>query len=322
MGVAGTLIFFVCLLLHELGHAVQAKRDDVEIEGITLWVFGGVAKFSSRLPSAAAELRIALAGPAVSLALGVGLLLLAGTVPFPDAVDGVVFWLGSVNLILLAFNMLPAFPLDGGRVARSLLWMRKGDLDQATRSAVALSDGFARVMIGGGIFLVLFAGAVGGVWIALIGWFVMNAARAELAAGAMHSALQDLRMEDVMTPRPTTVPGTMSLATFVDRVFMRDRHATYPVTGGSDGTRVLGLMPFRRVTEVPREEWASKTVGDQMVPLERLVTLAPDSGAEDALPAVAASPLHRALVIEGDRLVGVVSLTDLARLVELRGRPT
>lgn len=316
MAIVATVVFFACLLLHELGHALQARRDAVEIDGITLWVFGGIARFSGELPSAGAELRIALAGPAVSLGLGVGLLGLAAAVPFPDAVDGVVYWLGSVNLVLLVFNMLPAFPLDGGRVARALLWMRKGELEQATESAVALSGTLARVLIGGGLAIVILGGAIGGVWLAFIGWFVLNAAEAERAMNATRSALRGLRARDVMAPRPVTVAPDMSLARFADEVFFPHRYATYPVT--SNGS-ALGLLPFRSVAAVPRERWEARTAADEMLGVDQVATASPDEPAEELLPRLAAMPPHRALVLDEGRLVGLVSLTDLARLVEMRG---
>ena len=137
MALIATVLFFASLLLHELGHAVVARREGMEIEGITLWLFGGVARFKGMFPSGGAELRIALAGPAVSLFLGLLFLGAAAVLPMPDAVDGVVAWLGRINLILLAFNMLPALPLDGGRVLRALLWLRSGDFMRATSTAGA-----------------------------------------------------------------------------------------------------------------------------------------------------------------------------------------
>jgi Zn-dependent protease/CBS domain-containing protein len=319
MAVVATVAFFVCLLLHELGHALQARRDAVEIEGITLWIFGGVARFGGELPSAAAELRIALAGPAVSLVLGVVLLAFAGSLALPDAVDGVVYWLGSVNLVLLAFNMLPAFPLDGGRVARALLWMRKGNLDAATQSAVAVSQTLARVLIAGGLAIVIFGGAIGGVWLAFIGWFLLTAAQAELTAGATRAALAGLTSADVMAAMPVTVSPETSLAQFADGVFFPHRYATYPVTANG---HPVGLLPFRAVAAVPRAEWESRTAADTMIGLDRLVVTGPDDPVDELLPRLAAAPPHRALVLDNGRLVGLVSLTDLARLVEMRTVPT
>ncbi len=154
MALAAALLFFLSLLLHELGHALEARREGMEIDGITLWLFGGVARFKGMFPSAGAEFRIAIAGPLVSLTLGVLFAGAAGFLALPDAVDGVAAWLGYINLFLLAFNMLPALPLDGGRVLRSLLWQSHGDFGWATRVAASIGRGFGYLFIAGGFALV------------------------------------------------------------------------------------------------------------------------------------------------------------------------
>ncbi|MEX2464431.1 MAG: site-2 protease family protein, partial [Gaiellaceae bacterium] len=171
MALVAALLFFTSLLLHEFGHALQAKREGMEIEGITLWLFGGVAKFKGMFPSAGAEFRIAIAGPLVSLALGVLFVLVAWLMGTPEAIDAVAAWLGYINLSLLVFNLLPALPLDGGRVLRSLLWRARGDFGWATRVAATVGRGFGYLMIGGGVFLLIFEGAFSGAWLAFLGWF-------------------------------------------------------------------------------------------------------------------------------------------------------
>jgi Zn-dependent protease len=179
MAIVAAVLFFACLLLHELGHAVQARRDDVSIEGITLWMLGGVAKLTGHVPSAGAELRIALAGPLVSLVLGLAFAGIAAAFALPEALDGVAAWLGYVNLLLLGFNLIPAFPLDGGRVLFGSVWALTHDLARATRVAVVVSRGAALLMIGGGTALALTGGVTGGIWLAFIGWFLFRAAGAE-----------------------------------------------------------------------------------------------------------------------------------------------
>src|SRR6186997_284722 len=174
MAIVAAAAFFASLLLHELGHAFQARREGMEIEGITLWLFGGVAKFKGMFPSAGAEFRIAIAGPLVSLALGALFSLGAWAVSTTDAVDAVVAWLGYINLTLLVFNMLPALPLDGGRVLRSALWHFRGDFRSATRGAARLGRGFGLLLVAGGIFLFVFQGAFSGAWLAFIGWFLLQ----------------------------------------------------------------------------------------------------------------------------------------------------
>jgi Zn-dependent protease len=182
MALAGTILYFASLLLHELAHALQARREGMEVSGITLWVFGGVARFSGAFPSAGAEFRIASAGPLVTLILGAGFLAAATLLSLPGAVDGVLSWLGRMNLFLFAFNMLPAVPLDGGRVLHSMLWRVRGSFAWATRVAGNLGQLFGRIMIVGGVLLALFVDLASGLWLALIGWFLLTAAGAETDA--------------------------------------------------------------------------------------------------------------------------------------------
>jgi Zn-dependent protease len=193
MAAVAAVLFFGSLTLHELGHAIQAGREGVLIDGITLWAFGGVARLGGPMPSAGAELRVALAGPAVSLALGVVFLAAALAVPLPAAADGVLFWLGQMNLYLLVFNLLPALPLDGGRVLRSLLWARRRDFVSATRTAGTLSRGIAQLMIVGGLALAIVVGDFGGLWLAFLGWFVLAAAEAEVEWAEVQAATSELR---------------------------------------------------------------------------------------------------------------------------------
>ena len=315
MAVVAAVLFFASLVLHELGHATTARREGMEIEGITLWVFGGVAKFKGMFPSAGAEFRIAIAGPLVSLVIGGSLVALGELVHLPTAVDGVVTWLGRINLILLAFNMLPALPLDGGRVLRSLIWRSTGDFTTATRIAGALGQGFGRVMIAGGIALALLAGAPGGLWFALIGWFLTTAAGAEASLATMREALAGLTVADAMAAGPVVAQAEASLATFVGEVFARSRHAAYPVIT-ADGT-VVGLLSFKDVGAVPPDAWERTTVRDVARPLEDTLVVAPgDSLGDVAIELTQTSP-GRALVLDGDRLAGLLSITDVSRLLEL-----
>jgi Zn-dependent protease/CBS domain-containing protein len=315
MAAVATLLFFASLLLHELGHAVVARREGMEIEGITLWLFGGVARFAGMFPSAGAEFRIAIAGPLVSLALGAALVAIGVLVPLPAAVDGVVVWLGRINLTLLAFNMLPALPLDGGRVLRSLVWRSTGDFTRATRIAGAVGRAFGLALIWGGIALALLAGAPGGLWLALIGWFVNAAAAAETSLATMQQLLKGFQVADAMAREPVAVPADTSLEDFVERVFPATRHAAYPVT--SNGA-VVGLLPFRSVAAVPPSEWPTTPVRESMLPLEETLVLSPDGELGPAAMELVQDSLGRALVLDGVRLAGLLSVTDVSRLLELR----
>lgn len=315
MALIASLAFFATLLAHELGHALQARRDGVEIEGITLWLFGGVAKFKTLFPSAGAEFRIAIAGPLVSLVLGLVFLAIPAVVPLPGPIDGVLFWLGTINLMLLVFNLLPALPLDGGRVLRSFLWYVRGDFARATHQAALVGRAFGYGFVGLGVALLVFASPVSGIWLAFIGWFLLQAASAEDRYVAAREALGGLRVRDVMARDPLVVPAELPLGRFVDEVVRAGRFTTYPVTQNGS---VVGLLPFRRVAEVPRADWERRAARDAMIPLEQVPTVAEDDELIDAAGALGESDIGRALVLDGDRLVGLLSATDVARALELR----
>jgi Zn-dependent protease/CBS domain-containing protein len=320
MAIAAALLFFASLLLHELAHAWQARREGMEIDGITLWLFGGVSQFKTRFPSAGAEFRIAIAGPLVSLALGVGFVLLA-LAGLPSAVDGVAAWLGYINLSLGVFNLIPALPLDGGRVLRAALWQARGDLGWATRIATDIGRGFGYLFIALGIAMFIFQGSFSGAWLAFIGWFLLQAASAEARYIATEAALDGLRVRDLMVRNPVTVDGDLTVGRFMDEVARSRRFTTYPVV---DAGRPIGLLAFSSVAALPRLEWDSRRVRDAMIPLDRVPLLTEDATAVDALTALSPPTSNRGLVVENGHLAGLLSITDLTRALEVprpRGRP-
>jgi len=318
MALAAALVFFASLLLHELGHARQALHEGMEIEGITLWLFGGVAQFKGAFPSAGAEFRVAIAGPLVSLGLGILFVLVAAFAGLPTAVDGVVAWLGYINLTLLVFNLLPALPLDGGRVLRSALWYFRGDLAWATRVAADVGRAFGFLFIATGIALLIFQGSFSGAWLAFIGWFLLQAATAEARYIATRQALDGLRVRDLMVRDPATVEADLSLGQFMDEVAWSKRYTTYPVL---EHGRPVGLLAFRSVAAVPRDEWDRRRVRDSMIPREGVPLLDEDELAIDALAKLSSSGVNRGLVVENGHLAGLLSITDLARALEV-GRPS
>jgi len=317
LAVVAALLFFISLLLHELGHALQARREGVEIEGINLWLFGGVAQFKSGFPSAGAEFRIAIAGPLVSLALGL-LCMLAALAGLPSAIDGVVAWLGFTNLILLAFNLLPALPLDGGRVLRSALWHFRGDLHWATHVASLVGRGFGFLFIGLGVLMLIVEGAFSGAWLAFVGWFLLQAATAEARYVATEQALEGLKVRDLMVRQPVTVDADLSLGEFMDEVAWSRRYTTYPVL---EHGYPIGLLAFRSVATVPRSEWDARRVREAMIPREKVPLLHEDEQAIDALAELSSGDVNRGLVVDDGRLAGFLSITDLARALEV-GRPS
>lgn len=318
MAVVAALAFFASLLLHELGHAVQARREGMQIEGITLWLFGGVARFRGMFPSAGAEFRIAVAGPLVTLAIGGAFSLLAVLAALPNEADGVVAWLGYINLFLLVFNLLPALPLDGGRILRSIAWRVKGDFSWATHLAAGAGRGFAFILIGGGIALLVFQGTFSGAWLAFIGWFLLQASSAELGYLTVQEALDGLRVHNLMTRDPVTVEPDLTLGELIDEIAPARHHTTYPVV---EHGKPVGLLPFWRVASVPRSEWDEKRVRDCMIDLETVPTVTEGEAALEALAELQDSGIKRALVVDDSRLVGLLSISDLVHAVEIR-RPT
>jgi Zn-dependent protease len=315
MAAVAALAFFCSILLHELGHALQARREGIEIEGITLWLFGGVARFRGAFPAAGAEFRIAVAGPLVTLVIGAVLLAIELGTSLPKAVSGVVAWLAYINFFLLVFNLLPALPLDGGRILHSALWAAKHDLVWATRVGTGIGRGIGYLMIAAGIATFIGGAGVGGLWLAFIGWFLNVAASAEAQQLLAREALRGVRVRDLMVRDPVTVTPETTIEEFVDRVAWEHRHPTYPVV---ENSHPLGLVLFRYVAEIPREQWSERTVRDCMVPVEQVPRVREQDAAADALPKLAAAP-GRALVLDHDHLEGLISISDIARALAGRG---
>jgi Zn-dependent protease len=316
MGVASAVVFFGSLLAHELGHALQARREGVRIEGITLWLFGGVARIAGGFPSAGAELRIAIAGPAVSLALGCAFEIAAFAWPGAGAVPAALTWLGYINLALLVFNLLPALPLDGGRILRAALWARSGDLTRATHRAARVSVVLAGVLLGLGLLETL-SGGLGGLWLALIGWFVLEAGRSEERRVMAHAALEGVTVGMLMTRRPVTVAAHSTLADVARMLRGTARHTAYPVV---DGQAIRGLFRLHVLAETPPSEWARHTVDECLVPAHLVPRLAATTPVEEAVEELGERGGGRALIVEDGALVGILSLSDVARALAF-GRP-
>jgi Zn-dependent protease len=315
MAFVAAVLLFVSLLLHELGHALQARREGIAIDGITLWLFGGVASFRGTFPDPGAEFRVAIAGPLVSLALGVlfaGFAALAGP---PVTVDGVAFWLGYINLSLLVFNLLPALPLDGGRILRAALWRIRRDFAWATRIAAEAGRAPGLLLVAAGVVLFLLGGMLGGAWLAFIGWFVLSAAGSEARFAEARRAISGLRVRDLMAPEPVSAGRDRTLAEFMDSIGNETMSTAYPVV--HDG-RVVGLLPMATVVELPRGEWATRSVGETMLGLEDAPLLAPDDELYDALSRLAEAGVARGLVLDGGRLAGSLAVEDVARALETR----
>lgn len=314
MGIATTLLFFVSLLLHELGHALEARREGLPTRGITLWMLGGVAQSGAPFPRAGVEARVALAGPAVSAVLGAALVAVGRLAGLPVGLAAVLEWLGWTNLLLLAFNMLPAYPLDGGRVLRSALWRITGSQLRATRVAGRVSQALSAVLIAAGVVAV-FLGAFSGLWLAFVGWFVMSAASAELATTEAQAALSGLHVEDLMTPDPVTIAAGASAGELLE-LARRTRHSVFPVL--DEQGDAIGLVTVAAAERLPERRRAWVTVRELAAESAEALALDADADVVPALAALMVNPLRRATVLRAGRLVGIVSVTDVARAARRR----
>ncbi|MEU5591826.1 site-2 protease family protein [Streptomyces sp. NPDC020298] len=311
-----TAVVFLCsLLAHELAHAVVARRNGVQVDGITLWMLGGAARLHGEAPTPGAELRIAGVGPLTSLVTGG---VLAAVAAGLDALNTsgllveAIGWLSAINILLAVFNALPAAPLDGGRLLRAYLWHRTGDRLRATRGASAAGRALGWFLVVTGFAAVLFAGALSGLWLALIGWFLIGAATAEARQADMRGVLGGVPVSRVMTADPTTVPATATLADFLaEGPFGHYRHSAFPVLA-ADGS-VAGLLTVRTVDATPPRARTDTTVREVMRPLDDIVTAAPGEPVLDLLPRLETSPVRRALVLDEGRLVGILTIADVAR---------
>jgi CBS domain-containing protein len=291
----------------------------LEIDGITLWLFGGVAQFKGGFPNPGAEFRIAIAGPLVTAIFSGGFALLA-VAGLPSAVDGVAAWLGYINITLLVFNLIPALPLDGGRVLRAALWRARGDLGWATRVAADVGMGFGYLFIALGVLMFIVEGSFSGAWFAFIGWFLLQAATAEARYVATEQALAGLHVRDLMVRNPVVIDPEITVGRFMDEVASSRRFTTYPVV--DRGGRPIGLLAFSSVAAVPRSEWDTRRVRDTMIPLGQVPLLSETTSAFDALDDLSSrSGQNRGLVVNNGDLDGLLSITDLARALEARRPP-
>jgi Zn-dependent protease len=312
-------VFFASILAHELAHAAVARRHGVAVDRITLWLLGGIAQLHEHARDPEAELRIALAGPAMSFAVGVGSGVLAVVLyegGGPGLVVGALGWLAMVSMLLAVFNLVPGAPLDGGRVLTAVLWRRSGDERAARRRSARIGQVLGQVMIGIGIFDVLVGAGIGGLWFVLLGWFLMAAARGEQAQIELTGALDGMRVADVMTARPVVVGRGTKIADLVAHESLHTHGSSFPIV--DDHGQLTGLVTFRRVRAVPHGRWANTTVDDIGLHLDELRMATPDEKLLDVL-ARGGGGDGRIVVVEGGHVVGIVSPTDVTQAVQRLG---
>ena len=318
MGVAGACGLFASIVFHEFAHSLVARRFGMEMSGITLFVFGGVAEMKEEPRSPKAEFFMAIAGPLSSVVLAFafwGVAQFGRVTGWPSQLSGVLGYLGWINIMLVAFNLIPAFPLDGGRVARSILWGWKNNLQWATRIVTAIGSGFGFLLTGLGVLSFLFGNIVSGIWWFLIGLFLRNAAQMSYQQVVMREALAGEPLRRFMNPNPVTVSPSASVQEFVDDYIYRYHYKLYPVV--SDG-QLLGCITLNQVKQIPREEWPRRRVGELIKQCGDENAIDADAEAIDALSRMNKSQASRLVVMKDHKLVGVVTLKDLLKFLSLK----
>jgi Zn-dependent protease/predicted transcriptional regulator len=315
MGIVTSLLFFGSVLVHELTHSFVAKKQGEDVASITLFILGGVAQIKEEPNEPLKEFRMAIVGPLSSFFLAVIFFLisvLAASVSGP--VKSAAFFLFDTNLVLGAFNLLPGFPMDGGRVLRAIVWKITGDLRKATRVASVAGDGIAFLMIFAGVFVIL-RGDFGGLWWVLIGWFLHNASRQGYAQVMIKSALEGLKARDLMNADFETVPAGLPVQALVDDYILKKKERVFLVTVGGD---LRGIVCLEDVKALPREEWPSAPVSQVMTPRDKLQSVALDADGNAILASLATRDVHQVPVMDGGKVVGVICRTDILRVLQLR----
>jgi Zn-dependent protease len=310
MAVAGALGLFGSIVVHESCHALVARRNGIPMSGITLFVFGGVAEMEGEPATAGAELRMAAAGPAASVALallGFGLAAVARDI-WPEPVLVVLRYFALLNAVLAGFNLVPGFPLDGGRILRAALWKRTGDLQGATRVASRIGSGFGVVLLSVGVLGLLTGALMTGLWWILIGLFVRTAATQSYTQVRVRYLLQGQTVRDFTGPVPASVPLGVSVAEFLQRYALRHGAGLLPV---SDDGRLVGSLSASRVMGVPRPAWEQERIDRYVEPGGPETVVAPETDAMQALTLMTRAGRPRLLVVDGGRLLGTISQRDV-----------
>jgi Zn-dependent protease/CBS domain-containing protein len=312
LGIAATVLFFGSVLVHELAHALVSEARGIRVQDITLFLFGGATRARVDTRGPGDEFLIALVGPLTSglLAGLFGLLASLGGDVLSRPVAGTLGYLAWTNLILAGFNLVPGFPLDGGRLLRAALWRATGSLGRATRVASAAGQAVGWLLVAGGVAWLLAGDLAGGIWFAFIGWFLVQAARSSYQELQLEQMLHAVEAEEVMAGDLVRIPPELSLQEAVDDYFMRYNHGAFPV---EEQGRTVGLLTLRGVRRVPREQWSTRRVREHMVPLGDQVLVAPDARMDDVLDKFQDGQANRVLVVTDGEVVGIITPTDLTR---------
>ena len=318
------LLFFATIVVHELSHAAVAKTRGLAVRSITLFALGGVAQIDKDAEDAKTEFWMGIVGPVTSAVIGGGCLALAyalGWAPEKEMMTAstpfvaLLVWLGYINLALAIFNMIPGFPLDGGRVLRAIVWWVTGDANRSTRIAAQVGQLVAFFFIIWGIFRFFGGAGFGGLWLAFIGWFLLDAARASYAQVVTTENLRGVRVGDVMAGDCPVVDGNSNLQTFVDDHLLRSGRRCFMV---EEQGQLIGLITPHEVKEVERQKWPYTMVADVMRPLYELHTISADTLVTEALERMAREDVNQLPVVRHDKLAGVISRSHILQMLKTR----
>src|SRR4030042_612274 len=311
MGIVGALGLFFSIIFHEMCHSLVARKYGMTMKGITLFIFGGVAEMGEEPPSPKAEFMMAIVGPISSIAIGIvfyGIYFVGRQNGWSEPINGVVQYLAFINGLLALFNLVPAFPLDGGRVLRSILWGWKKNLRWATRISSQIGSGFGILLIILGIFQFFSGNFIGGMWWFFIGMFLRGAAKMSYQQLLIRKSLEGETVRRFMKSDPITVSPSISIRQLVEEYIYKYHFKLFPVV--QESTQLVGCVTTREVKEIPQEEWRQKTVGEIAVKCSSENTIPPETDAVEALSVMNRTDSSRLLVTEGNRLMGVISLKD------------
>jgi Zn-dependent protease/predicted transcriptional regulator len=318
MGAVGAVGLFVSIIAHEFCHSLVARRRGVPMKGITLFIFGGVAEMGDEPSSAGDEFKIAIVGPLSSVIIGIifyVLYKLGAQGGWPPAVNGVLGYLSMINFLLAAFNLLPAFPLDGGRVLRSILWGWKGNLRWATHLSSRIGSYFGVFLIIFGVYRVLTGNFIGGMWLFLIGLFLQNAAKMSYQQLLIRKTLEGEPLKRFMNQNPVTVPPSITIEQLVEDYIYRYHFKMFPVV---EGEKLVGCVTTGQVKEVPRDAWSQTRVADLAAHCSAENTVEPDTDSVKALSIMRSHRVSRLMVVQDNRLLGIISLKDMLEFLSLK----
>ena len=318
MGIVAAMGLFLSIIVHEFAHSLVARRFGLPMKGITLFIFGGVAEMSEEPSSARAEFMIAIVGPISSFVIAgifYSFYLFGTQSGWSKAINGVNYYIGAINFLLATFNLLPAFPLDGGRVLRSILWRWKGNLRWATRIASRIGNGCGFFLVFYGILQVIHGNFIGGMWIFLIGMFLQNAAQMSYQQHIIRKSLEGEIVKRFMNPDPVTVSPSISIERLVEDYMYRLHFKFFPVV---DSGRLVGCISTKHLKNIPREDWGRKSVGEVAEACSSENTIGPEIDAVKALSKMRSTGASRLMVVENNRLVGIITLKDMLEFLSIK----